>query len=353
VEVLKAAYAAAVGRRPVGPHASRPEWLRKEIAAANGVPPAAEEALEEPVGETAGRGSDARAGTVAHDEREAASPAGADLAAELVRRGLVRRDNDNSSRHTGVYWDKNAEKWRAKVHHGGKQEHLGSFATEAEAKACYDARCLELGRDPDAGTSSAFRGVSWDKKKSKWTAQIKVDGKKKFLGVFEATARGEVDAALAYDVAARFEGWPEKANFELGRGASGGAARPSLEEAQGEQALPTAGGSGSSPGAARAPHVGGAGQALPGVDLGALAAEIARRGLVRRDNEFSSRHKGVSWKQKEKRWRAEVSHGGKQEHLGSFATEEDAKARRDARCLDIGRDPDAGTSSAFLGVGWV
>jgi hypothetical protein len=144
---------------------------------------------------------------------DVATPALA-LTAEVESRGLVRRGNACSSRHKGLSWDKNSRKWRAQVYHGGTTANLGNFATEAEAKACRDARCLELGVDPDAGTSSGFRGVNWDKVSSKWKAQITVDGKCKTLGSFAATARGEVDATLAFDAAARAVGRAEKANFE-------------------------------------------------------------------------------------------------------------------------------------------
>jgi hypothetical protein len=147
------------------------------------------------------------------------------LTAEVEGRGLVRRDNAFSSRHKGVSWDKMQQKWLARVYHGGKTEHLGYFATEEEAKACYDARCLELGVDPDAGTSSGFRGVTWFKAERKWKARIMVDGKCKTLGSFAATARGEVGAALAFDAAARVAGRAEKANFEP-TGAEVAAARP-------------------------------------------------------------------------------------------------------------------------------
>ena len=147
---------------------------------------------------------------------EPSEPGAGTLTAEVQRRGLVRRDNSYTSRHKGVRWDKKGQKWRAEVSHGGKRESLGCFATEAEAKARRDARCLELGMDPDAGASSDFRGVGWDKtSRSKWRADIRIDGQKKFLGYFEGTTRGEVDAALAYDRATRAVGRPEKANFEL------------------------------------------------------------------------------------------------------------------------------------------
>jgi hypothetical protein len=137
-----------------------------------------------------------------------------ELAAEIARRGLVRRDNVVIGRYSGVAWDAVRQMWRAQIEDGGSRQHIGLFGTEGEAKAACAARRLQLGLDADTVRSSDFRGVSWDKPGSKWQAKINFDGKKKFLGVFEATARGEVDAALAYDAAARAAGWPERANFE-------------------------------------------------------------------------------------------------------------------------------------------
>jgi hypothetical protein len=40
-------------------------------------------------------------------------------------------------------------------------------------------------RGPQANNKSGFKGVSWHKQKQKWVAQIKIDGKNKFLGFFE------------------------------------------------------------------------------------------------------------------------------------------------------------------------
>jgi hypothetical protein len=297
------------------------------------------------------------------------------LEVEVNRRGLTRCDNSFSSRYKGVSWCKPRKKWMAQVHHGGNihgappsPEHLGFFATEEEAKAGYDARLLELGRDPDthrtrsghtsyairthlvrdpdtaAGTSSAFRGVSWHKTSSKWRASITVGGKTKSLGLFEATARGEVDAALAYDAATRAAGRAAKANFEQ---------MPQQPVASPDPAPPSA-----APAAPAALHgiVGsngpaagdGASDPLEGV----LAAEVERRGLVRRRDHlaFTSRHAGVSWDKTNKKWQAEVYHGGTMVPLGYFATEAEAKARRDACRLQLGREPDDGWSSSFRGV---
>jgi len=57
---------------------------------------------------------------------------------------------------------------------------------------------------------SRFKGVTWDKNRSKWIAQIKINYKHKMLGRFD----NEEDAARAYDLAA-LAAWGEyaKPNF--------------------------------------------------------------------------------------------------------------------------------------------
>lgn len=49
------------------------------------------------------------------------------------------------------------------------------------------------------GLSSKFKGVCWHKRYGKFQADIRLNGKSKFLGMFVS----ELDAALAYDAAAR------------------------------------------------------------------------------------------------------------------------------------------------------
>ena len=50
-------------------------------------------------------------------------------------------------------------------------------------------------------STSGFKGVFWDKEKRKWVAQLRTNGKRKYLGGFVTPEL----AALAYDVAAAQE----------------------------------------------------------------------------------------------------------------------------------------------------
>ena len=47
-------------------------------------------------------------------------------------------------------------------------------------------------RGKQSNNKSGYKGVSWHKQKGKWVAQIKIDGRNKFLGFFE-------DPKEAYD----------------------------------------------------------------------------------------------------------------------------------------------------------
>jgi hypothetical protein len=55
-------------------------------------------------------------------------------------------------------------------------------------------------RSSGLGVVSQYKGVGWENRRKKWRARIKVATKEYHLGQFDS----EEDAALAYDIAARF-----------------------------------------------------------------------------------------------------------------------------------------------------
>jgi hypothetical protein len=120
------------------------------------------------------------------------------------------RNPSLSSRHRGVYFvvtGRSTGKWCTQIAVDGKVCSLGSFDVEADAARQYekarDAR--EAGRplppNPKRATTSLHRGVSWNKSKRKWIAQITTagDGQRHYhhLGCFNE----EADAVRQYELA--------------------------------------------------------------------------------------------------------------------------------------------------------
>ena len=60
-------------------------------------------------------------------------------------------------------------------------------------------KAQQQGNSPPHGGVSRFKGVAWDKRRSKWWAQLRARGERQWLGYFT----DEADAARAYDAAAR------------------------------------------------------------------------------------------------------------------------------------------------------
>lgn len=147
--------------------------------------------------------------------------------AENNRNSRSRRGS--SSRFLGVSERKKTCKWQAQIQLNAKKHHLGYFSNEEHAALAYDRFAKEHFGEfaalnfPDydgdyselegslrGPPSSKHRGVSRDKKGSRWKVSTRLNGKDCFLGYFT----NELDAARAYDAfVIKHQGSSGKLNF--------------------------------------------------------------------------------------------------------------------------------------------
>jgi len=120
-----------------------------------------------------------------------------------------------TSRYKGVSYKPGRRKpWRARLYINGEQLILGDFYTEEEAAYAYNLKATEVNGQyaflndvkidnftpfSPKKTSSNHRGVHWCKRKERWRATLKVNGRQKHLGYFKE----EEEAADAYLKAAK------------------------------------------------------------------------------------------------------------------------------------------------------
>jgi len=93
-----------------------------------------------------------------------------------------------SSKYVGVSWHKPSGKYQSKIWVNSKYKCLGFFENEYDAHIAYQ-KALQMVNDGDLSFtkpkqySSQYKGVC--KKRKKWAAQIKINKKNKYLGVFD------------------------------------------------------------------------------------------------------------------------------------------------------------------------
>jgi len=108
------------------------------------------------------------------------------------------------SQFAGVAPDAKTGKWISRIQVDGRRIYLGTFDSEQEAALAFEGALekVERGEEVESGArkpSSAYRGVHWDKERSKWAASISVKGKTRQLGRYDT----EEEAARAYQDAHR------------------------------------------------------------------------------------------------------------------------------------------------------
>ena len=62
----------------------------------------------------------------------------------ITARQNSSKDRKGSSKYTGVYWNKGANKWKAQIVINGKDKYLGYFTNEIEAHEAYQTRLKEI-----------------------------------------------------------------------------------------------------------------------------------------------------------------------------------------------------------------
>jgi len=117
----------------------------------------------------------------------------------ISQRENTSKDKKGYSQYTGVIWNKKTNKWTSRIQIKGKQKYLGYFDSEEEASQYYqDAlKSIEEGTEIKVKKpkfSSKYKGVYWDKRCNKWQSSIWINGKQKYLGLFNC----ETAAFLAY-----------------------------------------------------------------------------------------------------------------------------------------------------------
>ena len=112
-----------------------------------------------------------------------------------------RSDKDSfSSEYVGVNWNKKSSKWKAQIWHNGVSTFLGYYDTEIEASTAYQSALSKINdgsfnhNDYRPIFTSEYKGVTFQKATNKWHARITINGKSKHIGYF----RTELEAHNAY-----------------------------------------------------------------------------------------------------------------------------------------------------------
>jgi len=120
-------------------------------------------------------------------------------------RVITHQENCFNTNAKGYSWHKKAQKYRAQICIDGKRKYLGLFNTEEEARGLYlEAKEYYHGIEKKKSKEEITefekfikeepKGYYWHKIAKKWCSIIKVNGERKYLGLFKT----EEEASQAY-----------------------------------------------------------------------------------------------------------------------------------------------------------
>ena len=119
------------------------------------------------------------------------------------RENCSKDKKNGASKYVGVSFDKRRDKWFSRISVNKKNIHLGCFINEIDAHLKYQEVLLlvnngypfdRLVEKYKRKTSSKYKGVSWNKDRKKWSSSIVINGKQKYLGVYN----NELEASKVY-----------------------------------------------------------------------------------------------------------------------------------------------------------
>lgn len=105
-----------------------------------------------------------------------------------------------SSEYAGVSWNEVCSKWQAGIQYNGNKTYLGTFTDDLEASNAYQSALSKVKdgsfnpSDYKSEFTSKHKGVNFHKASGKWMAQIRINGRQKYLGCFST----ELEAHQAY-----------------------------------------------------------------------------------------------------------------------------------------------------------
>lgn len=103
------------------------------------------------------------------------------------RENSNRKHLTSSSEYVGVSWNKQSKKWQALIEVEKIKIYLGLFDNELEASKYYENALVAIENDTEIqikkpNFTSKYKGVYFDKRKSKWISRIVIKGNKVVLG---------------------------------------------------------------------------------------------------------------------------------------------------------------------------